>query len=177
MSQESDELSILSTDRNWVKEIIQFPIDWAPDLKLTGFEELRFAPKWSDSLEGGFWSLVMAWEVEATKALTSEEIELNFRAYFDGLMIPNHWATTFPKPMVLFVPVSTDGKKNTLVGKMKFFDGFHTGKLTTVNIKVETHFCKVKNRAVTVFRISPQKLDHEIWSKLFSITYADTDCE
>jgi len=176
-SQNETEPSILSAHENWRKEVIKFPIEWAPNLKLKGFEELRFAPAWSDPESDQFWSTVMAWKVNASNKLTKQEIENNFEAYFDGLMKPNHWATTFPRPTVLFIPNPEKEEPQLLIGKMKFFDGFHTGKLMTQNIKVEQHFCETTNKAIILFRFSPMNFDHPIWEKLNNIIRKPTSCE
>lgn len=160
--------AILS-ENDWRKEIIKFPIEWAPNVKLEGFEELRFSPFWSNPESDQFWSLVMAWEVDSSVELTVEEVEDNFEAYFDGLMKPNHWATTFPRPAVIFISNPEKDDTHSLIGKMKFFDGFHTGKVITQNIKVEQHFQVALNKTILIFRISPKNFDHKIWNELSNI--------
>jgi len=147
-------------------ELFILSANWAPDVDLIGYEELRFSPSWSDAEREGFWSLVMAWEVNASDELTIKEIGKNFEAYFDGLMKPNHWATTFPSPVVVFIPNPEKEENFSLIGKMKFFDGFHTGKIVTQNILVEQHFFKDLKKTVLIFRISPQSFEHVIWDSL-----------
>ncbi len=175
--QDFRESSILSANDNWGKEIIKFPIEWAPKLILEGFEELRFSPHWSNAESDQFWSLIMAWKVNSSDELTTKEIEENFEAYFDGLMTPNHWATTFPKPTVIFVLNPEKDVTHSLVGKMKLFDGFHSGKLISLNIKVEQHFCKNVNKTIIIFRISPKNFEHTIWDELNNIIRKPMSCE
>ncbi|WP_422105072.1 hypothetical protein [Winogradskyella sp.] len=175
--QDSIELSILSADDNWSKEIITFPVDWAPNLTLKGFEELRFSPFWSNPKSTQFWSLVMAWKVNATSTLTIEALEDNFEAYFDGLMKPNHWATTFPQPTVVFLPNPEKDSANGIIGKMRLFDGFHTGKSITLNIKVEQYFCETIDKAIIIFRLSPKDFEHSIWNELNAIIRTPRSCE
>lgn len=164
--QDTNTSDILTADPSWGKEIIKFPIAWAPNLTLEGVEELRFSPHWSDPKNEQFWSLVMAWEVNASKPLSITTMETQLEAYFDGLMKPNHWANTFPRPLVLLTSKTASG---TFTGKLKFFDGFHTGKLMTVHIKGEQHFCKRTQKTTIVFRFSPKEFKHAIWDALGAV--------
>ncbi|MEX0272802.1 MAG: hypothetical protein AB3N16_00315 [Flavobacteriaceae bacterium] len=175
--QDLTEPSILSASDDWGKEIIKFPIEWAPKLTLKGFEELRFAPFWSDPKSDQFWSLVMAWKVKASGKLTTKAIEDNFEAYFDGLMIPNHWATTFPKPSVVLVQNPERNVPHSLIGKLKLFDGFHTGQRITLNVQVEQHFCDTTHTSNIIFRLSPKYFEHAIWDELNNIVRKPTSCE
>jgi hypothetical protein len=84
LCQETHELSILKSDTTWQKEIITFPIDWAPGMTIKGFEDLRFAPEWDQSESEQFWSLVLAWKVETEHVLTKTVIINNMDAYFNG---------------------------------------------------------------------------------------------
>ncbi|MEL7148020.1 MAG: hypothetical protein AAFO69_16720, partial [Bacteroidota bacterium] len=72
LAQEPVKSSLLTTTESWGEETITFPIDWAPAMTLTGFEELRFAPFLSNPDHDQFWSLVIAWKVSATKELSVE---------------------------------------------------------------------------------------------------------
>ena len=160
-TQEDKELSIFENSKNWKREVIKFPVNWAPKLDINGFEELLFTPKWSDSKSNEFWSLVIGWKIETSKTLDLKKIEANFKAYFDGLMIPNHWAKKFPKPVVNFKKA-----ENGFVGKMTFFDGFHTGKVISVHIKGQQHFSQKDNNSIITFRISPRNFSDDIWNSL-----------
>lgn len=171
-SQEKDSLFIFKNPKNWGREIIKFPIDWAPELKLKGFEELLFTPNWSDSKNDEFWSLIIGWKVEAETQLSLKEIENNFKGYFDGLMKPNHWATDFPNPEVRFVKHSD----TNFSGKMKVFDGFHTGKVISINILGEQIFCKKLQKTIIVFRLSYKNTEHEVWKTLKEIKLKETFC-
>lgn len=177
IAQEKEELSILKADTTWTKEIIKFPIDWAPEMKVKGFEELRFSKGWSNKESDTFWSLVIAWSIETDKPLTTEYIESNFNAYFNGLMKPNHWATEFPEPNTLFVKQETSDKSDISIGRMRLFDGFHTGKIIVINIISQQFFCKSTGKTIIVFRISPQDFEHLVWENLKSVTIKPNICD
>ena len=116
-SQTKEELEIFENSKNWKQEIIKFPIDWAPKLTITGFEELLFSPYWKDSNNDDFWSLLIGWKVNTASELSLKTIKPNIHSYFDGLMKPNHWAQKFPEPIIHL-------RKNThgFYGTMTFFD-------------------------------------------------------
>ena len=163
-SQKKKDSIIFKNSKNWNREIIKFPIDWAPKLKLTGFEELLFAPNWKDSKSDDFWSLLIGWKVNTSSSLSLKVIENNLHGYFDGLMKPNHWAKEFPAP-IIHLRKNKDG----FYGTMVFFDGFHTGKLMMVNILGEQKFHKKYNKSIITFRLSPKKFKHKIWQSLTDI--------
>ena len=39
--------TILEAPTDWKSEIILFPLSFAPDIDLTGYEDLRFTPNWN----------------------------------------------------------------------------------------------------------------------------------
>ncbi len=174
--QEEQHLEIVVADSTWNKEIITFPIAWAPDLTLNGFEELRFAPEWDQPDSPQFWSLALAWKVNANSALTLKQITFNLEHYFDSLMKPNHWATKFPDPTLTLLLSTVINGQTTFTGQMSFFDGFHTGKSMTIKIKATQWFCESTETATVLFQFSPQPKNHEIWKKLNTIVPIKTAC-
>jgi len=174
LGQEQD-LKILKADSLWGKEIIKFPVDWAPGMTLNGFEVLRFSPEWNNPGSPQFWSLVLAWKVKVDTLLTLKEIKHNLERYFDGLMKPNHWATEFSGPEVTLAFSKTE-KSKLLVGKMKIFDGFHTGKTIVINMLARQTYCNDEGKTIVVFRLSPKDYEHRIWEELKAITLLPGSC-
>ncbi|MEP2935469.1 MAG: hypothetical protein ABJM06_07115 [Gilvibacter sp.] len=170
ISAQEQELGLLKADTSWVKEIITFPIEWVPELTLTGYEDLRFAPGRKDPKHENFWSLAMAWEVQVKQPLSLEQIEQNITYYFDGLMKPNHWATEFPAPLLQLQQDSESQSTFAFKGTLKLFDGFYTGKVIVLNIKGESKFNDGSGTQIIVLRYSPQAFDHSIWQALERIT-------
>lgn len=176
-AQEEKALSIVVADSTWGKEIIPFPIEWAPDLTIEGFEELRFAPQWDNTTHQEFWSLVMSWNVKADTALTLEQLRFNLEGYFDGLMKPNHWAETFEEPKAKFFDLIAKDSSFVFKGEMSFFDGFHTGKPMTIHILGEQLICEKTGRSIVIFKFSPRKHEDPIWEILNSIEAKTTICD
>ncbi|MEZ4780003.1 MAG: hypothetical protein R2786_11560 [Flavobacteriaceae bacterium] len=173
LSQETTQ-AILTPNTPWVKEIISFPTPWAPKLTVQGFEELRFAPGWKNPKSDAFWTLVMSWNIDSEEPITAKTIEHYLESYYDGLMTPNHWATTFPPPNALFQESTT---ANQYQGKIKLFDGFHTGAMMTMHVLAEVTYCPNIQRSILLFRISTQEVGTPIWEQLQAITVLPTVCE
>ena len=163
---------LIAADKNWGQEIIAFPMDWAPEMSLQGYEELRFAPQRSNPEHEQFWSLLMAWKVDATAPLSIEIIEQNFYHYFDALMKPNHWAQDFPAPTLSFQTIET----NHYTGRIQLFDGFYTGTVITLNLEGSQHFCTVQEKTIVLFRISPQSFESDIWQTMRSFSLHPNAC-
>lgn len=174
-AQESSFDRLMLTDSTWRKEIIPFPIDWAPKLTLDGYEELSFTPNWSDANHDEFWTLIMAWYIETETEIPLYELQFNLNHYFYALMIPNHWAQEFPDPILEFEKISSKENLHTQ-GKLKVFDGFHTGEVINLNISMEQQFCEDKKNAIIIFRISPKSRDHNIWKTLKAIKSLSSPC-
>lgn len=161
IGQTTDDFQIVVADSTWTREIITFPIEWAPKVTLKGFQELRFAPKRSNPKSDEFWTLVMSWKIQSDSLLSLDSIKVNLKSYFDGLMKPNHWAETFPEPKISQV------SNNQLT--MTFFDGFYTGKIIFINILVYRLWCKKTKRSIVVLKLSPKAFTHHIWQRLETI--------
>ena len=174
-SQDKAVKTIFENPFHWQTEIIDFPIDWAPDLHFKGFEELLFAPNWSNPKHKEFWSLVIGYAVEAKNLVEISTIEKNFEAYFDGLMKPNHWSENFPKPVVKFEKTHPNSNLS-FKGNMQVFDGFHTGKVINLTIKGEQYFCHQLKKSIIKFYISPKDENHKIWETLNKINLKDNFC-
>lgn len=177
IAQNKTQTSIVKADSTWRTEIIPFPIDWLPKLTIKGFEELRFAPNWDKVENDQFWTLAMAWQVETKKEIPLEDLQFNLHHYFDDLMHPNHWAQEFPDPTLVLIDLETTENGMNFKGKLTFFDGFHTGKVISINILGCQKLCEASGKTVILFRMSPKDYKATIWDELNLITINNYTCE
>ena len=70
----------------WRTETIPFPLDFAPTLPYTGFEELRFAPGFGKPDQPQFFTYGFLWVIPAVIELKRDQLERDLKVYFDGLM-------------------------------------------------------------------------------------------
>ena len=80
----ADEL-LPATPEGWRFERLDFPLSFAPDLELAGFEELRFAPGMFEPAAAGYFSYALALRIEGD-VLVDEAFLRDFLArYYRGL--------------------------------------------------------------------------------------------
>ncbi len=70
----------------WKREVIPFPLEFAPTLKHRGVEELRFPPGMFDPAAPGYWSYAFAWRLDDPAALDAGALATELTAYFRGLV-------------------------------------------------------------------------------------------
>lgn len=157
--QEPEKLSLLETDTTWQKEIFEFPIIFASQIRYTGFEDARFPKGWSDSTSNNFWSYAFAWKIEDAVDLTAKDLERDLKIYFDGLMGKEN-------TMTLFLEKDAGKQKTSYIGKVHTFDNFRKKQMMTLNVKVEKIFCEEQKKRIILFRFSPKEFDHKVWLKL-----------
>lgn len=169
--------SVLSAPDNWQNEIIPFPLGFAQEIDLVGFEDLRFAPSWSDSTNQNFWTYCFVWYVETGPAMTETILTEYFNLYYDGLMgvDDNNKADTakanqLDKTICLFVKT-----EEGFVGKMRVYDRFFTKDYVMLNIKVKESFCPETNKQIVFCDISPKSFDHKVW-EIFDDVKLIADC-
>jgi len=175
-SQEKENLSLFGTDSTWIKEIIEFPIGFAQDIKYEGFEDLRFPPGWSKEESPNFWSYVWAWSVNNKKTFTIAELEKNIQLYFDGLLGLDFYKID-EKPVQKTNAVFIEKAPSQFIGKVKTVDTRYTKKPMTLHAQAESYYCEQTNKAVIVFRFSPQSFEDDVWNRLKSVMLIDDFCK
>lgn len=170
--------TVLSAPENWQSEIIPFPLGFAQEIDLVGFEDLRFAPKWSDSTNQNFWTYMFVWYVEMGSPMTETKLTDYFNLYYDGLMGIDHnnkldtaHVNQLEKTLCLFIKTNEG-----FVGKMRTYDRFFTKDYITLNIKVEESFCAKTNKQIIRCDISPKPFGHEVWG-IFNDVKQTAECE
>ena len=66
--------TVLGAPENWQSEIIPFPLGFAQEIDLVGFEDLRFAPGWNDPNSQEFWTYMFVWYAEKDSAMTEKKL-------------------------------------------------------------------------------------------------------
>lgn len=173
-----EEESILSAPDNWQSEILHFPLGFAPTIDFVGFEDLRFAPGWSDTTSQECWAYMFVWYIEFDSVMTEAKLTESFNSYYDGLMgvdSRNEADTAklnqLDKTLCLFV--KTD---EGFTGKMRVYDAFFTKDYMTLNIKVKESICPKTNKQIILCDISPRDIGHDVW-KIFEDVKLTVNCD
>lgn len=158
--------SIIKAPETWNSEIISFPLSFAPEIQLEGFEDIRFAPGWSDPSSGQFWTYHFTWVLEKPIELDASYLERTLTIYFDGLaktvagqMPDTSVAEKSVKPISQF--------QQTVIGFtgiVRVFDPFHTLDMITLNVKVRERNCTASGKQLISFELSPKSFDHHVWN-------------
>jgi len=178
-SQEEERMRVIDADTTWFKEIIPFPIHFAPEIKFEGYEDAQFPTGWAKQESPEFWSYIFAWNINHTTPLSPEELEINLQFYFDGLMklINKDKELVLPPTTAVFMKADVLNSGSDYAGKVKFFDAFHTKKIIHLNVLVNYHFCQEQKKSIIVFRFSPQKFDATIWDILKAVSLRVNACK
>ncbi len=81
-SQEKE--TVLEAPESWGSEIITFPMDFAPSIDFTGFEDIRFTPGWTDPYNRQFWTYSFVWYIDQIPPLTEQKLTDLMSTYYDG---------------------------------------------------------------------------------------------
>lgn len=169
---QSNTPDLLTKLPDWKTEIIAFPFGFAPSIPYKGYEDLRFAPHWSDSTHTQFWTYAIAWSIDEKKPVSKKDLSTHVKAYYDGLMgvtAPNP-ANTKPATVL-----KLKRKGNQFRGTMHVYDNFFTHKVITLYLEIEQYYCTELNRRIVQFRISKQDFEHVFWKTLRTVK-VETAC-
>jgi len=169
-SNEKSSKNLLIVPENWRTEVLDFPIEFAPKLDYTGFENVCFAPGWGTKGSPEYFSCAFLWVVDENPKLSAKKLELEIETYFDGLMqvvssSDQNTPIQIPKSKAFFEKV----KDNYYVGKLLTYDAFTTKKELKLNFIVNTNYCGEEKKHHVFFKISPQDTEHPIWKKMNTI--------
>lgn len=161
-----EEKTVLDAPESWLKEIIPFPLSFAPSIPYVGFEDLRFAPSWSDSTHENFWTYMFVWYVDKSAPVNKELLSKYINAYYDGLMQIEDQNKNEFKDKPLQITCSAFVKMaNGYTGEMRVYDNFFKKTYITLNIRVKETFCDKMNKQIIRFDVSAQRFTHKVWDQ------------
>jgi hypothetical protein len=165
--------SILEAPEDWGSEIIPFPLSFAESIPFKGFEELRFAPGWSDSESPQFWSYAFVWYIDMESPMTVDMLSTRFNAYYDGLMGTNGNPADTASNGEILDQTSTvfEQTEEGFSGEMRVYDAFHTFDYLTLNIIVQEMMCHDDNKQMIFCTISPKDFNHEVWADFDAVQW------
>ncbi|MDT0554833.1 hypothetical protein [Patiriisocius hiemis] len=178
IGQNNEHSPIVIVKDTWQKEYFNFPLSFAPEIPLKGYEEAVFMPGWSNTESDEFWSYAFSWELNQDKLLVAKEIDTYLRLYFDGLMesVNKDKTITPPSTRVLLSPIGPHSKIKGFIGRVDIYDAFSTQRVLKLSFKVVQEYCLVKDKVIVVFKFSPKSRDHKIWERLEAISLVENRC-
>lgn len=165
-AQESEPVLLKEAPEGWRFERIEFPLDFAPDLELTGFEELWFSPGMFDAKSDSYFSYVLAMEFEHGEKLSSDFIRNLFQTYFVGLCKSVGESRNLDLDLDE-IKTEVESTEKGFQVTVNMFDPFVTGKKMKLNMLVTSHPAKGA-KIILLGTASPAESDAEIWKQLES---------
>jgi C-terminal processing protease CtpA/Prc len=158
---------VLSSQKNWGEELFRLPTSFAPELNYHGFEELRFAPGWSDADHENFWTYLFIWSFDPLE-VNEEKINTDLEHYFDGLMNIKGREGAIEE---IRTQSNLSKFKDGFRGELVLFDGFHTLAQVKLYVDVKNTYCEDGKRQVLRFEFSPKPFDHPVRAPLNDFLY------
>ena len=167
-SQEQNELAYFKyVPDKWRSEIINFPLDFAPSLKYKGRLELLFSPGMFKDESEEFLSYGFIWAIEGSDVPTPEQLEQDLKTYYYGLQsVVSEGKLKAKANSRVWLDESSSGSDLSYLGIVEWTEPFVTKSAQKLSLKVTFRVNKENNQWQAFFRVSPQQIDHSIWTKL-----------
>ena len=164
----------------WGIERFLLPPDFAPQIKYTGVEDLRFTKGWGDAKSDEYWSYAFLWFLNGKPVIDATTIEQSLNAYYDGLIGRNIEKRKIPKEKIFKTKVAINkiatspGDAVTFSGTINMLD-YMEQKPNTLNCIIHLKYCAGKDNSFLFFELSPQPSAHAVWNT-FDKLWKDFDC-
>jgi hypothetical protein len=156
----------------WVREIIPFPIKFAPELAYEGVEEVHFMPGWrkNDTLPQQFWSYTFVWYIDSVFTFSAVLLEKDLSNYFNGLqkwvMANAGMHLNLKASSVISVYCPDPENPGEFRGTSEILDVFFTMKRITLNMKISQPPKQPAHKTILFFELSPQPYENPVWKEL-----------
>ena len=171
----------LAAPKDWSGETLELPPGFAPDMKLKGYEHIRFAPGMMKSGSETFFSYAFVFELSPKPELTEAVVKDEFLKYYRGLCaavlngkVPDVDPSDFTIELKQVKPDSKPASEEKAsdvstryTGKLDWVEPFATKTRQKLNLEIQTW---TKNEHNYIFAcVSPQPADAAIWKQLHTI--------
>jgi hypothetical protein len=160
--------------QGWGTELFLIPIQFAPQIKYKGVEDIRFAPGWAKAGSNEYWTYCFLWALENNPDIDAATIASNLKAYYTGLINSN-----IPKSKMtastVFETVTAIEKIPTVMGDTATFKGtirmldYMQQQPITLNCMVHLKSCLGQNNVYLFHQISPKPFTDTVWKSLDKI--------
>jgi hypothetical protein len=160
----------LPVPAGWTKELISFPIDFAPGIRYKGMEDLRFAKGWGDVTSDEHWCYAFAWWLDGKPEINEGTLQQNLTEYYTGLVNRNTdkksiTHKTVPTVVTVKSMATMSGDIATYTGTISMLD-YHSENPIVLNCMIHIKNCGTKDHEALLFQISPRPFDHLVWKQL-----------
>lgn len=167
--------AILKEPADWRFEGMAIPPGFAPDIKLTGSEEIRFAPGMFDTHSSNYFTYAMVILANGTPELGAAELKEFLEKYYRGLsaavgrgkgLSPDAGQM---KAVVNPAPPGPDAKKKRFAAEVVFFDSFTDGRKINLHVEALVIPRPASKQTCLIMLVSPASKDAAAWQTLREI--------
>ena len=162
---------VLKEPADWRLETMSVPPGFAPDLKFSGSEEIRFAPGMFDTASSTYFTCALAIVADGAPAIGAPEIKDFLERYYRGLSTGRAKRSKLvvdPDQMNAEV-TPTPGVQGHFNAEIAFFDSFSDGRKITLHIEAQVIPQPATNRTCLILLVSPSARESDVWPTLREI--------
>jgi hypothetical protein len=172
--------TLLMEPYDWRFESMTLPPRFAPNVRLSGVEEIRFAPGVFDAKSPNYFTYIMALTVNGTEKVDDIVIKDFLEKYYRGLLPgvgkPKGISVLPSQITAKIAPIKLEGEnkndnkeKSRYQGRVSLIDTFTDGRDTKVNVEADVLQKPFSDKTYIILLLSPQALDSGVWSNLRAI--------
>ncbi len=159
----------------WQTEQILFPMDFAPSLSYTGYEDLRFAPGWGNAGSPEKWAYTFVWWLDGSPIFSETSLKKDLETYYSGLT--QRRAIADYDDLKNYFPAIAQVKKTTTSGDdiasftatIHLYDAQVTKKPADLYAKIHIKPAANKQRSIVLFEIAGFPSTAPVWKQLDQI--------
>lgn len=162
----AQEPALLAVPEGWRYERLGFPLAFAPELELRGFEDLSFAPGMFDPASDSYFSYALALKLEGDVWVDEGMLARFLETYYGGLYRAVAVSKNLP---VENRPTRASVRRDAgnYRARVETFDAFSTGNALTLELELALHSSESATELLGL--ASPMAADAPIWSELREI--------
>lgn len=162
--------NLLKIPSDWKFERMDLPLDFAPELSFTGYEELRFAPGMFDTESNYYFTYLFALHITDKVEFSQADLVDFLEQYYRGLSK----AVGESKKMnidVSKIKINIEKEVNSQRYKsiVNFFDSFTDGREIVLNMELEVFENHQENSCYILALVSPHKKNSKVWKEMYQI--------
>jgi len=165
---------LLPNPENWQFEQFPLPPVFAPAIKYTGIEELRFSPNMFKKDSIGYFTYAFAARLDNTESISKEDIKNYLLVYFKGLCSKTA-ADRKLNPVdtsaisVAIAKKETPDKATVYNILVHLFGVFTDGAPVALNMEVKVLTDVAGKKVYLLFIASPQPRTDAVWRELYKL--------
>jgi hypothetical protein len=167
----ADNATVLKEPADWRFEGMAIPPGFAPDIRLTGREEIRFAPGMFDTRANDYFSYAMVILADGAPKIEAAELREFLEKYYRGLSIAVGRGKGFAPDaaqMKAEVKPAMAGPKGgrRFEAEVVFFDSFTDGRKITLHVEALVVPRPATKQTCLIMMVSPSAKEAAIWKTL-----------